>query len=160
MRSPCCLCVYESILLTFECLNIMAPGKISNMYSINPSNQSCVRMCIPPFIARQPLSEHVTAATNTRNNRRIVGRMCLWVCQCISLLLLSNYSVETFPLQQRIVGAIVSYAVRVSKESRQLVLPRTSVFHLSVPLFSVIQSFDAMRSELLRESLNIRRINK
>jgi hypothetical protein len=46
---------------------------------------------------------------------------------CISLSLLRNSSVKTSPRQRRIVGGVVFYAIRVvSKESRRLVLPRTS----------------------------------
>jgi hypothetical protein len=82
--------------------------------------------CIPPFIARQLLGKHVPAATNTRNIWRIAGRVCLWVCLCIPLLLLGNNSVKTFTRQRRIVGGVVFYAVRVvPKESRRLVFPRT-----------------------------------
>jgi hypothetical protein len=92
--------------------------------------------CSPPFIARQQLGKHVPAATNTRNNRRIVGRVIfysvrvlpkksLWVCRCIPLSLLGNNSVKTFPRQRIIVGGVVFYAVRVvSKESRRLVIPK------------------------------------
>jgi hypothetical protein len=82
--------------------------------------------CIPLFIARQRLGKHVPASTNTRNNRIIVGCVCLWVCLCIPLSLLGNNSVKTFPRQRRVVEGVVFYAVRVvSKESRQLVIRRT-----------------------------------
>jgi hypothetical protein len=44
------------------------------------------------------------------------------------LSLLGNGSVNTFPRQRRIVGGMVFYAVHViSKESRRLVIPRTSI---------------------------------
>jgi hypothetical protein len=57
--------------------------------------------CIPPFGPRQRLGKHVPAATNTRNNRRNVGRVILyavrvlskeslWVCLRIPLLLLGK----------------------------------------------------------------------
>jgi hypothetical protein len=83
--------------------------------------------CIPLFSTRQRLGKHVSATRNKRNNRRIVGRVCLWVCLCTHLLLLGNSSVNTFPWQRRFVGGVVFYAVRVlSKESRRIVLPRTS----------------------------------
>jgi hypothetical protein len=50
-------------------------------------------MCIPFIVARLLLGRHVPAATNTRNNRRIVGgvvfyavlvvsKESLWVCLC------------------------------------------------------------------------------
>jgi hypothetical protein len=89
----------------------------------------CIRVCIPPIVAGQRLGSTVPAVTNTLNNRRIVGRVCLWVCLCIPLSLLGNNSVKTSPWQRRIVGGVVFYAVcAVSKESRRLVLPRTSCF--------------------------------
>jgi hypothetical protein len=98
----------------------------------------CVCKCIPPIVARH--GEHVLAATNTRNNRRIVGcvvfcavhvvsKESLCVCLCIPLSLLGNGSVNTFSRQRGIVGGVVFYAVRVvSKDSRRLVLSRTSCY--------------------------------
>jgi hypothetical protein len=78
--------------------------------------------CFPLFIARQRFGNHVPAAMNTRNNKRIVGHMCLWVFLCIPLLLLGNGSVKTLLRQRRNVGGVVFYAGQVvSKE-----LPRTS----------------------------------
>jgi hypothetical protein len=48
---------------------------------------------------------------------------------CIPLSLLGNNSVKTFPQQRRIFGGVVFYTVRVvTKESRRLVLPRTSCY--------------------------------
>jgi hypothetical protein len=98
-------------------------------------------MCIPLIVARQQLGKHVPTATNTRKNRRIVGRVILyairvlseesmWVCLCIHPSLVGNSSINTFPRQLRIVGGVISYAVPVvSKESRRLVLPRTSCYY-------------------------------
>jgi hypothetical protein len=95
--------------------------------------------CFLPFCARQLLDKHVPAATNTLNNRSIVGQVSfyavhvlskesLWVCLPIPLSLLGNVSVQNFPRQQRIVG-IAFCAVRVvSKGSRLLVLPRTPCY--------------------------------
>jgi hypothetical protein len=88
--------------------------------------------CILPFGARQRLGIHVLAVMNTRNNRRITGRMCLWDRLCILLSLLGNNSVKSFPRQWRIVGGVVFCAVLVvPKESRRLVLPRTSYNNIS-----------------------------
>jgi hypothetical protein len=95
--------------------------------------------CVPHNVARQRLGKHVPAATNTRDNRRIVGRVIfyavrvllkesLWVSLCLPLSLLGNNSIKTFPGQRRIVGGVVFYPVHVSKESRWLVLPRASCF--------------------------------
>jgi hypothetical protein len=53
----------------------------------------CVPVFVFPIVARQRLGKHVPAATNSRNNRRIVGRFdfymtrvlsknSLWVCMC------------------------------------------------------------------------------
>jgi hypothetical protein len=93
--------------------------------------------CIPPFDARHWLGRHVPAATNTRNTRRIVGRVIfsavgvlskerMWVCLCIPLSFPGNSTVKTFLRQRRIVGGVVFYAVPVvSKESLCLALTRT-----------------------------------
>jgi hypothetical protein len=79
-----------------------------------PSISLCVSICIPaiaarqrlgkadPFyVARQRFCKYVSAATNTRNNRRVVGRMSLWVCLCTPFLLLGNGSVKTLPQRGR-----------------------------------------------------------
>jgi hypothetical protein len=73
-------------------LSIMATETISAAYFINPSHQSvCLYVypsyrcwaklgkCIAPFVTRQRFGKDVSAATNTRNNGRIPGRVCLWV---------------------------------------------------------------------------------
>jgi hypothetical protein len=117
---------------------VMTPEPNSTAYFINPSHQSVSVSvsflsllgkgsvkCIPTFIARQRLGKDVPAATDTRNNKRIIGRVCLDLC--IPLLLLGNNSVKTFPRHGKSVGRGVFYAVCVvSKESRRLVLPRDS----------------------------------
>jgi hypothetical protein len=99
-------------------------------------------MCSPPIVVRQLLGIHVPAATNTLNNRRIVGGVVfctiliilkenLLVCLCIPLSLLGNGSLNTFPRRRRIDGGAVFYAVHVvSKESRRLVLIKTSRYFL------------------------------
>jgi hypothetical protein len=91
-------------------------------------------MCIHPIVARQWLGKYVPAATNKRSNRRIVGCACLRVCLSPPITLLGNSSVKTLPLQRRIVGGVVFHVARVvSKESKRLLLPRTSC---SVYIFS------------------------
>jgi hypothetical protein len=82
-------------------------------------------MCIPCSVPRQRLGKHVPPARNTLNNRRIIGRVCLWFCLSIPISLLRNNSVKTFPRQQGIVWCVVFYAVPVLLKER-LVLPRTS----------------------------------
>jgi hypothetical protein len=101
-----------------------------------------ISLCLYMYVPRQQLGKNVTAATNTRNNRRIVGRVVfcavcvitqesLWVSLCIPLSLLGNGSVNTFPRQREIVGGVVFYAVRVvSKGNRRLILPRTSCYYV------------------------------
>jgi hypothetical protein len=90
---------------------------------------------IPLFIARQRLSKHVTMEMNISKNIKNVGRIilhmvcvsskeCLWVsvspCCCY-------VKTRMFPQQWRIVGGVIFCAAYViSKESRQLVLPRIS----------------------------------
>jgi hypothetical protein len=54
---------------------IMAPEPISTAYLLNPSCQSVCLYVYPFIVARQRLGGNVTAATNTRSNRRIVGRV-------------------------------------------------------------------------------------
>jgi hypothetical protein len=61
--------------------------------------------CICPFFARQRLGKHVPGAMNTRNNTRVVGRACLWVCLCIPLSLLGNNSVKTFSRRRELLEA-------------------------------------------------------
>jgi hypothetical protein len=63
---------------------------------------------VPPFIARQRLGKHVPARTNTCNNRRSLGRVCLWVCLYNLVSLLGNNSVNTFPWQRRFFEASFS----------------------------------------------------
>jgi hypothetical protein len=124
--------------LTFECLNqylwnlvfiSWQLSRFSTAYFGNPSHQSVYLLgkgsvtCIPPVIARQWLAKHVPSTTNT-HNRRIIGRVCL----CIPLSLVGKNFVRTLPRQRRIVGGVVFCAAHVvSKEIRQLVLPRTSI---------------------------------
>jgi hypothetical protein len=61
---------------------IMATEPISTVYYTDPSHQAGYLYVYPslrPFVTRQRLIKHVPAATNKRNNRRIAGRVCLWV---------------------------------------------------------------------------------
>jgi hypothetical protein len=80
-------------------------------------------MCILPIVARQWRGKYIPAATNTRNNTRIVEhgiffavrviKESLWVSLCIPLSLLGNNSVKTFPRQRIIFGGAIFYAVHV-----------------------------------------------
>jgi hypothetical protein len=118
---------------------VMPPEPISKMYFINPSHQSvCLHVYPPHKVARQRLGRCVPAATNTHNNRRTVGGVVLctvrvilqeslWVCLCISLSLLSNCLINTFPRQRSTVRGVVFNAIRVaSKVSKRLLLTRNS----------------------------------
>jgi hypothetical protein len=157
MQSPWCLCACESP--TFEWLNkalcnlviwyvchgtwahlngvlhkcfpsVFMPVYVSLLSLIGKDSIKCIR-----FIARQRLGKHIPAATNTRNNRRIVGRVCL----CIPLSLLGKKSVKTFPLQRRISGGVVLYKVLVvSREIRQLVPSRSSCCYVYMHVGNVI----------------------
>jgi hypothetical protein len=105
---------------------IIAPDPISTVYFINRSHHS---VCLS-YSSVGKSSINTFLRQWTRNNRRLVGRVCPWVCLCILLLLLSNNSVKTFPRQRRIVGGVVFYSARVvSKESGRLVLPVLLVYH-------------------------------
>jgi hypothetical protein len=93
-------------------------------------------MCIPPIVARQRLGIHVPAATNARNKEEFLD--ALFSVGSVSYqskpVGLSVYPVvarqwlgKHVPAATKI-GGVVLYAVRVvSKESRRLVLPRTSI---------------------------------
>jgi hypothetical protein len=41
-------------------------------------------LCIPHIVAAQRLDKNVTAATNTRSNRRIVGHVVLYAIRVVS----------------------------------------------------------------------------
>jgi hypothetical protein len=81
---------------------------------------------IPPFIARQRLGKHVPLATNGRivvgvvlYAFYVVSKQNLLVCLCIPLPFPGNGSVKTFPLQWRIVGGFIFFAVCVVSNSSQ-----------------------------------------
>jgi hypothetical protein len=57
---------------------IMAPEPISTAYFINPSHQFVCLYVSLPTVAMQRLGKHVLAARNTRNSRRIVGRVVIY----------------------------------------------------------------------------------
>jgi hypothetical protein len=104
----------------------MTPKPISTAYFINSPISLCVCMCIPHVVATQRPGKDVPAAKNTRNNTRRKIVRSVFLDLCIPLPLLGKNSAKTFPLQRRIVGDVF-YAVRIApKESRRLVLPRTS----------------------------------
>jgi hypothetical protein len=63
---------------------IMAPQPISTAYFINPSHQSVCMHVNPFIIPRQRFGENVTAATNTHNNRIIVGRVVFYAVLVVS----------------------------------------------------------------------------
>jgi hypothetical protein len=69
------------------------------------------------------LGKHVPVAMRKRNNRRIVG------CVSVSVppIVAGQQLIQLFLRQREIAGDVIFYAVCViSKESRRLVLPRTS----------------------------------
>jgi hypothetical protein len=63
---------------------IMALDPISKAYFINPSHQSVCLYVYPPLIARQRLGKHVSAATNTCNTGRSVGRVFFYTVRVLS----------------------------------------------------------------------------
>jgi hypothetical protein len=93
MWSPYCLCVREFPLINYHgawahligVLHKSLPSVSVSVLLLSLLGKSSIK-CIPPFIARQRLSKHIPIAMNTHNNKRIVGRVCLWVCLCTSLL--------------------------------------------------------------------------
>jgi hypothetical protein len=78
-------------------MNIMASELISTAYFINPSHQFVCLHMYPLIVARQQLGKRFRATTNTRKNRRTVGRVVyctvrvvskesLWVSLCIVIV--------------------------------------------------------------------------
>jgi hypothetical protein len=70
---------------------VMEPEPIATAYIINPSHQSVCLYVYAHIIVRQRLAKHIPVETNTRNNKKIVGRVVLttvrvaskeslWVC--------------------------------------------------------------------------------
>jgi hypothetical protein len=72
MRSPCCLCVCEAVVMKLS-MYVMIPEPISIAYFINSSRQS---VCIPPIVARQRLGKRVIAATKKYWRRRFQRGPC------------------------------------------------------------------------------------
>jgi hypothetical protein len=148
MQFPCCLCicaprhpyqclnawtsVYETWLIYHDSWAYLSGIRV--LYKSLPL--VCVSVCasllsllgngslkyIQHSVAWQRLGKHVPAATKTRNNS--------WTRVSVDpLSFLGNNSVKTFPWQQRVVGGVVFYAVRVvSKANMSLVHPRTPCF--------------------------------
>jgi hypothetical protein len=155
MRSPSCMLSIYPHLSSFECLNKSLRSSVCMSLRLNPSQRhassippfrpyECVCLvsllgkglvkCIPTFGARQRLCKPRTMTTDTCNNTIIDERFnscairVLWkrVCGSMSLSLLGNNSVKTFPRQRRIAGGVVfTTDLVVRKENRQLVLPIT-----------------------------------
>jgi hypothetical protein len=64
---------------------IMATESIAAAHFINASHLSvCLYLYPPPFGDRQRLGKHVPAAVNTRNNRKIVGRVNFYAVRVLS----------------------------------------------------------------------------
>jgi hypothetical protein len=159
------LSVCESTtLLTFECRNQPLWNLVCISWHLSPSQRLlhksvtsvCVSLCVslsslqgkgsvkcmPPFVAKQRLCEYVLTATNTPNNRRVVGRVCL----CNPIPFLSNNLVETIPLQRTIVEGVVFNAIHlVSNKSRGLVFPRTSRFFFFFVCSHFVIGFRALK---------------
>jgi hypothetical protein len=169
MRPPTCLCVYSPPPpSTFECLALSLWNLVCGLYHgtwthLNgvlykslPSVRVtvCVSLitligkrsvkCIRPFIARQRHGQHVPAATNIRDSRRIVVRVIfcaipllskesLWVCRCVSLSLLGNNSIKTFPRQQSFIWNVIFCMVHVVSNERKRFL-HSLPYQLTLPL--------------------------
>jgi hypothetical protein len=79
-------------------------------------------MCIPPIISRQRLGKHFPTATNTLSDRRNVGR-------------------------------VIFYTIRVlSKESRRLVLPRSSCSQLRSSAAQILCAYSRWAPTALKTS--------
>jgi hypothetical protein len=130
MISPCCLCLWISLInfwipdpvfikldifMKLD-IHIMTSESISAAYLINLSHQSVY----PSSVARQRLCKSVTAATNTHAKNR------------------------------RIVGHVVFYAVQVVwKESRLLILQRTSCFTFVFHCNEILKNTSTLSTNLI-----------
>jgi hypothetical protein len=101
------------------------------------------RVCVSPILVYVPPKrwsedsqsrqrvKYVHESRGTRNQESLCWRGPAAIYRtglCISLSLLGNGSVSTFPWQRGTVGGVVFYAVRVVwKESRRLVVTRTTL---------------------------------
>jgi hypothetical protein len=147
---PVCVCLSHQPQPFFMKLGmyIMASQPISVVYFINTLISRCLMCiplsflgngevkCIPHNVTKQRLGKKISAAKNACNNRRIdwgavfytirvASKEILWVWLYISLSLLGNDWVNALPLQWRIVGGVVLYAVHgVSKENGRSVFNR------------------------------------
>jgi hypothetical protein len=78
MRSRCCPCVCGGLCIP---LSLLGNGTVKKLLVF-------VRQWLgknPPIVARQRLVRNVTAVTNTRSNRRIVGPIVFNVARVVSM---------------------------------------------------------------------------
>jgi hypothetical protein len=137
---------------------VIATETISTAYFINPSHLSVYLYRSYHCWAKVWLSLSLhsvlgNGSVNTFPRQQIHATIeelfdaCVSGCLLIPLSLLGNSQVKTFPRQRRIVGGVILYAVHViSKESRQLVVPRTS--------FSILVTYNSMLTET-RQLVNV-----
>jgi hypothetical protein len=98
---------------------------------------ACSVKCIPQFGARQRLSKHVSAATNTCYNRRIVGRVVFYAVRVVSnknkrLVLprtswftIISHITYTRSKQQLTAVISVNYSIKLSHYKIQMTVKRT-----------------------------------
>jgi hypothetical protein len=138
---PCCLCASESLTLKFWMpdpvyiklgMYNMTREPVSTENFLNPSRQS-VSVCASLLSFLGSFSVYIFPP------QCVIVQLCRWRL-CIPLSLLGNNSVKTFSWQQRIVGGVVYYAVRVvSSEIRRLIIPRTSLSPTLSNLWNFVQ---------------------
>jgi hypothetical protein len=56
---------------------------LAYIMATEPISTACVCTYIPPIVARQRLGRHVPVATNTRNNRIIVGGVVFYMVRVV-----------------------------------------------------------------------------
>jgi hypothetical protein len=118
------------------------------------SKESLLVSVFPSTGVRQCLGKHIPAATKNCWRRRFLCGPCRIKRESVGLPVfflngVANGSVNTFPRQRRIVGGVVFCAVRlVSKESRRLVLSRTSCWYpTSYPDDSEVSPVEKRRTQ-------------
>jgi hypothetical protein len=126
-------------------------GTLAHLNGVLP--KSIPTICVSVCVILLSLLDNGSVNTFPLQRIHSTAGQVLDMWACIPLSLLGNNSVKTLPRQRKIVGGVVFYAVYiVSKQSRRLVLPRTSCSLTLLFLYSTI--FMAIQHQISRWLVN------